>query len=97
MDAPVSSDENHSYDKFLSPEVHNTPDNILENRIQNELLKKLLKNLTEKEKQVVVLYYGLEGGTEMTYQQIGAKLSLSGERIRNILNQALVKIGAKKK
>lgn len=97
MDAPVPGDESHSYDKFLSPEVHNTPDNILETRIQNELLKKLLKNLTEKEKQVVVLYYGLEGGTEMTYQQIGAKLGLSGERIRNILNQALVKIGAKKK
>jgi RNA polymerase primary sigma factor len=96
MDAPVFDDEIHPYDKFLSPEISSTPDNILENRIRNELLAKLLNTLSKKEKQVVVLYYGLEGNEPMTYQQIGAKLSLSGERIRNILNRALGKIGAKK-
>jgi RNA polymerase primary sigma factor len=96
MDAPVFDDEIHPYDKFLSPEISSTPDNILENRIRNELLVKLLNTLSKKEKQVVVLYYGLEGNEPMTYQQIGAKLSLSGERIRNILNRALGKIGAKK-
>jgi RNA polymerase primary sigma factor len=96
MDAPVFDDEIHPYDKFLSPEISSTPDNILENRIRNELLAKLLNTLSKKEKQVVVLYYGLEGNEPMTYQQIGAKLSLSGERIRNILNKALSKIGAKK-
>lgn len=96
MDTPANNDEAHPYDKFLIPETSNTPDNILENRIQNELLIKLLNKLTEKERRVLVLYYGLEGNQPATYQQIGVELSLSGERIRNILNQALTKIGAKK-
>lgn len=96
IDAPTGDEDIHPYDKYLPPETQNTPDNILESRIQNQLLLKYLANLTKRERQVVILYYGLGGNQPKTYQQIGVELSLSGERIRNILNLALKKMGVKK-
>ena len=49
-------------------------------------------NLTERERKILYLYYGLEDGNERTLEEIGSLLDLSGERIRQIRNQALEKL-----
>jgi RNA polymerase primary sigma factor len=48
--------------------------------------------LTERERKILVLYYGLDDGEEMTLEQIGALLGVTRERIRQIRNRAFDKL-----
>jgi RNA polymerase sigma factor (sigma-70 family) len=49
-----------------------------------------LAQLSERQRQVIEWYYGLGGGVPQKFSEIGQKLGLSGERIRQIRNVALV-------
>ncbi len=55
-------------------------------------IEEILEELTEKEKNVIELRYGLNGKEPQTLQEIGDKLNLSRERIRQIENEALKKL-----
>jgi len=48
--------------------------------------------LTERERKILVLYYGLDDGEEMTLEQIGELLGVTRERIRQIRNRAFDKL-----
>ncbi|MEE8550664.1 MAG: RNA polymerase sigma factor RpoD/SigA, partial [Gemmatimonadota bacterium] len=50
------------------------------------------KYLTERERKILVLYYGLDDGEEMTLEQIGSLLGVTRERIRQIRNRAFEKL-----
>lgn len=51
-----------------------------------------LKGLKEREKQVLTLYFGLDGNRPKTLEEIGQHFNLSRERIRQIKSAALGKI-----
>lgn len=53
-----------------------------------------LEMLTEDEKEIVTLYYGLETGEEMALRDVGDVIELSHERVRQILNKALDKLSS---
>jgi RNA polymerase primary sigma factor len=94
MDDTSTTEEGfHPYDKYLQPDIDNTPDVLLDNKLKKAYLAKLLSKLDSREKYIVSLYFGLNNKKEMTYQQIGSELKLSGERVRNLLNTALIKLG----
>ena len=48
--------------------------------------------LDNRERDIVVDYYGLNGNTPMTLQEIGDELSLTKERVRQIKEKALRKL-----
>ena len=48
--------------------------------------------LTERERKILDLYYGLDDGEEMTLEQIGELLGVTRERIRQIRNRAFDKL-----
>jgi len=56
-----------------------------------EHVQHLLGSLSDRERQVVRGYYGLDG-EPATFQQVGRRLGLSGERVRQIEHQALAKL-----
>jgi len=66
----------------------------------DELIKKsliqeinnMVNQLNDYEKKVITLRFGLEGFEPMTLQEIGDNMNLSRERIRQIQNQALLKL-----
>ena len=65
----------------------------VESHARRELLEKLFdKYLTERERKILVLYYGLDDGGEMTLEQIGGLLGVTRERIRQIRNRAFDKL-----
>lgn len=64
-----------------------------ESHARRELLEKLFdKYLTERERKILVLYYGLDDGGEITLGQIGELLGVTRERIRQIRNRAFDKL-----
>lgn len=60
--------------------------------ITPENVKIFLNCLTERERNIIEMRFGLTGKKSMTLQKIGEKLQLTRERIRQIQNIALKKI-----
>jgi RNA polymerase primary sigma factor len=50
------------------------------------------KYLTERERRILYLYYGLDDGEERTLEEIGSLLGVTRERIRQIRNRAFEKL-----
>ena len=48
--------------------------------------------LTERERKILYLYYGLDDGEERTLEEIGSLLGVTRERIRQIRNRAFAKL-----
>ena len=65
------------------------PDMRMQLRSRNENIIRLLSSLSEREKQVLYLRFGFSDGTLHTLEEVGRRLSLSRERVRQIQSQAL--------
>jgi len=53
---------------------------------------KLLNTLNKREEEIVILYFGLNGETPLSFEEIGKLLKLSRERIRQVHGIALSKM-----
>ncbi len=75
--------------------VDNNPlnaDDLVMRNARKEILKKSLNTLTEKERAVIILRFGLEDGKELTLSEVGKILKLSRERVRQLEQSALKKL-----
>ncbi|MDQ3389298.1 MAG: sigma-70 family RNA polymerase sigma factor, partial [Gemmatimonadota bacterium] len=72
------------------------PDEIeegVEAQARREFLERMFdKYLTERERRILYLYYGLDEGEERTLEEIGSLLGVTRERIRQIRNRAFEKL-----
>ena len=64
------------------------PENELIRHEHQGLIRLALRNLSEQEQTVIINRFGLEGGRTFTLKEIGVKLGVSRERVRQIENQA---------
>jgi RNA polymerase primary sigma factor len=88
MDAPFAQGEENSLLDVLTDANESTPDSAL---IANSLtmeVQRALATLTEREAQVLGLYFGLNNNTAMTLEEIGEKFQLTRERVRQIKEKA---------
>ena len=89
MDAPLVQDEdNNMYDVLKSDEVV-TPETELLNESLRKEIDRAISTLTQREADVVRLYFGLNGGHPMTLEEIGEKFDLTRERVRQIKEKAI--------
>ncbi|MCR5261851.1 MAG: sigma-70 family RNA polymerase sigma factor [Candidatus Gastranaerophilales bacterium] len=91
--AKYQKDENAKIADFivdettLSPDIKVTQDNLFGD------IEKILSRLSQKERDVLVLRYGLgKNGERKTLEEIGAQMNVSRERVRQIENRALCKL-----
>ena len=68
------------------------PHQILVNDAETELINKLLSLLDDRDAKILRMRYGLVSGDPMTLKEIGERVSLSRERVRQIENEALKKL-----
>ena len=89
MDTPFGDDSDFTLaDTFQSSDFADTE--IIQSDI-SEKIKGALSNLTERERFIIINLFGI-GVNEMTLSEIGLKLDLTSERVRQIKNGALKKL-----
>lgn len=86
----IEDEEIKGSDVYCSNEYEENEKEIQETR--TKLLEKLLSTLTDKEREIILMYYGIGDYEEMTLEDIGKKFNLSNERIRYIKYKILRKL-----
>lgn len=89
MDAPLSEDEDMKFiDVFVDEDTPVTDAGLMRESLAREI-QRSLSTLTEKERDVVNLYYGIGMNHGLTLEEIGAKFDLTRERVRQIKEKAI--------
>lgn len=86
----VQSDEDSlTLEETLSDESKGNPDNLILMQSSQEEIKKILENLPERDREILLLRYGLEAENPDTLADIAKKLKISRERVRQIEERAV--------
>ncbi len=88
MDAPLIEDEDSCLLDLLTSNDNDTTDSSLMSESLREEIEEALHTLPEREAQVIRMSFGI-GTPEMNLEEIGQKLNLSRERVRQIREKAL--------
>ncbi|MCF8242169.1 MAG: RNA polymerase sigma factor RpoD/SigA [Melioribacteraceae bacterium] len=89
MDAPFSQGEDNRLLDVLSNDQQPTPDyTLMSDSLKNEI-ERALSTLTEREAEVIKLYFGLNKEHSLTLEEIGEKFNLTRERVRQIKEKAI--------
>ena len=89
MDAPFVQGEENSLLDVLENDSEETPDSGLMNDSLRKEVQRALSTLTQREADVITLYFGLNGEHAMTLEEIGEKFNLTRERVRQIKEKAI--------
>ncbi len=89
MDAPFANGEENSLLDVLESNLEEKPDQgLIDDSLRREV-QRALSTLTQREADVVELYFGLNGMQQMTLEEIGEKFNLTRERVRQIKEKAI--------
>ncbi len=94
METPANSSEDSSkIADFIVDEDSIAPENRVSQENLFEDIRKMLNQLSPKERDVLILRYGLDNnGAKKTLDEIGSQYGVSRERIRQIENRAIAKL-----
>ncbi|HET8606655.1 MAG TPA: sigma-70 family RNA polymerase sigma factor [Gaiellaceae bacterium] len=93
LDQPVGDAEDAVLGDFV-PGEGPLPEEQVEDSLRSQTLATALGALADRERQVLVLRYGLEDADPKTLEEIGKRLGLTRERVRQIEVEALRRLGA---
>ena len=86
------SDEDQSTETVLEDENSGSPEDAIVEGEEEAKVLTLLNEIDPREANVLKMHYGLDGRKPLTLKQIGGKLGLTRERIRQIQRNALTKL-----
>lgn len=89
MDAPLKADEDAMFlDQYIPEDVEDTDEPLMRESLGREI-QRSLASLSEKERDVINMYYGIGMSHGWTLEEIGAKFELTRERVRQIKEKAI--------
>lgn len=92
LDDKVGKERDSSIQDYLVDANSRSPEEDLIKREANTLVSEALEHLTEQERTVVVYRFGVAGGPPLTLKEIGEKMGISRERVRQIECQAKTRL-----
>src|SRR6202451_1922047 len=92
LDAPIGDDESNNFAEVVQDENADTPYEQLEQKTVTKMLREMVKTLDQREATILQYRFGLDGGSEKTLEDVGAKFGVTRERVRQIQNIALNKL-----
>jgi RNA polymerase primary sigma factor len=91
LDQPVGDTEDAVFGDFVAGEGP-LPDEQVEVSLRCQALAEALAALSERERKVLILRYGLDDAEPKTLEEIGRRLGLTRERVRQIETEALKRL-----
>jgi RNA polymerase primary sigma factor len=88
----ISIENSWTISDIIEDPSQTQPHASLEKKIQIEMIHNLLGHLDDRETKILRMRYGLDNGEPMTLKEIGQRVNLSRERVRQIENDALGKL-----
>ena len=92
LETPIGEEEDSQLGDFLEDKEMPNPEEVAASMILREQLEELLDDLSEREREVLRLRFGLEDGHAHTLEDVGKKFGVTRERIRQIEAKALRKL-----
>jgi RNA polymerase primary sigma factor len=92
LETPVCDPNQGQLSDLLADISIVSPFDELDENLEREEIMKLLGHLREKERQTLILRYGLRDGVPRTLKEIGSEFGLTRERVRQIEAEAIIKL-----
>ena len=92
LETPIGEEDDSNLGDFVADSNVVTPEQNVESVMLREHIDTLLGDLKERERQVIVLRFGLEDGHPRTLEEVGKEFNVTRERIRQIEAKALRKL-----
>lgn len=95
LDSPISLDDSTSISEHVADVNAVAPFDQIVKHNDNELVQDVLATLDSRESRILAMRFGLDNGRPKTLEEVGARLGVTRERIRQIQEQALQKMRVK--
>lgn len=92
LDAPLSEEEENTLGDIIEDMHERGPTEITDQQLLREEIRKVLNQLTLRERQVIELRFGLIDDHDHTLEEVGKKLKVTRERVRQIEERAIRKL-----
>lgn len=92
LEQPIGEEEDSTVGDFVPDERVPDPVEHAAKKMLREDIKKLLEGLSERERKVIELRYGLIDGQQRTLEEVGQEFGVTRERIRQIESKAIKKL-----
>jgi len=92
LQSPVGDGEDTSLGDFIEDKSAENPSDTASTRLLREKIDFVLRSLAEREKEVLILRFGLLDGVQRTLEEVGRHFKVTRERIRQIEAKALRKM-----
>ncbi|MDR1884839.1 MAG: RNA polymerase sigma factor RpoD [Synergistaceae bacterium] len=92
LETPIGEEEDSQLGDFLEDKEMPNPEEVAASMILREQLEEMLADLSEREREVLRLRFGLEDGHAHTLEDVGKRFGVTRERIRQIEAKALRKL-----
>lgn len=92
LDAPLGEDEDAAISAVLEDLQAPQPYEALVREELNQTMDALLQMLDERQREILMLHFGMQDGICHTFEEIGVRLGISKERARQIQHQGIKKL-----
>ena len=92
LETPIGEEDDSNLGDFVADNNTVTPEANIESVMLSEHIDVLLEDLKEREKEVIILRFGLRDGHPRTLEEVGKEFNVTRERIRQIEAKALRKL-----
>jgi RNA polymerase primary sigma factor len=92
LDAPLSEEEENTLGDIIEDMRERGPVEVADQHLLREEIRKVLGQLTQRERQVIELRFGLLDDHDHTLEEVGKKLKVTRERVRQIEERAIRKL-----
>jgi RNA polymerase primary sigma factor len=92
FETPVGDDNDGRIEDFVKDDSDDSPVDFTSNSLTREQILNVLHGLSQREEDAIICRYGLNGNPPMTLEEVGIKMGITRERVRQIESSAIKKL-----